>query len=108
MGNGLLYVCQKCGKWVILNPAMTLDGCPYCKGELHHVPINMDQYNGWSEEIQHAFQYHYLAGKYNNGVPPVPGLKPTLPSAAPQKQQTKQPAAAAQIQHPCAGFQPRQ
>lgn len=88
MGNGLLYVCKQCGSWVILNPVMTLEGCPYCKGELHHVPINMDQYNGWSEEIQRAFQYNYLTGKYNDGVPPVPGLKPNKPVAsAPAKKQ---------------------
>lgn len=67
MSQERLFICRNCQQWSVASPKSKT--CPYCRGELFHVPINMDQYSNWTEGQRQGFKQNYLAGKYEGTLP---------------------------------------
>lgn len=67
MSQERLFICRNCQQWSVASPKSKT--CPYCKGDLFLVPINMDQYSNWTENQRQGFKQNYLAGKYEGTLP---------------------------------------
>ncbi len=75
-----LYYCYKCKTFVTATPEKSLQGCPDCKMTLKFVPVNMAEYDSWSDAQKAGFQETYLESLHQQAPS---ASSANAPSAAP-------------------------